>query len=89
MKLIALKNISSRLPKGTVFDEGNRSRARMLIHAKVAAAHPDQPATPPAAPSEPPPPAALPTEPSPVPEPDKKPSQRSTRVGAHSYSRNG
>lgn len=87
MKMVALKHISNRLPKGAIFDEGNRARVRMLVHLKLAAPHTEQP--PPAAPVTTPP--ADDTAPTPAPTLDPKaPSRRSTRVGAHAFTpRNG
>lgn len=36
MKLFVLKRISAQLPKGTIYEDPNRPRARVLIAAKLA-----------------------------------------------------
>lgn len=82
MTLIALKNISSKLRKGTIFEEGNRVRAKLLIHLKAAALFTE---TVLPAPPTPQPVASAPPEP--TAEPAPKPVRRSTRVGAHAFTR--
>lgn len=79
MKLIALKNISATLPKGTVFEKGG-TRARVLIAIKAAAVYTEPAPAPPKA-VEPP----DPTEPTTAPEPLARP--RNTRVGAGTFNR--